>query len=213
MRKVFIFFAIILISSFLIKYYHLQSYITQENLNNIVKSYGIFAPLIFMGIYALATVFFMPGIPFALFSGAFFGPVLGVIYADFGATIGACLAFFLARYFLKDWVEDKIKGTGLENLYNEAEKKGWKIVAFTRLIPLFPFNLLNYFFGITKVKFFDYFWATLIFMLPGCIGYVVFGSSIFDLLSGKISIKFIIGILLIFIMSIIPVIYKRRIKR
>ena len=153
--------------------------------------------------------FFLPGIPFAIIAGAFFGPFWGVIYADVGATIGASLSFLIARYFLKDWVEEKVKSTKFEKLYNDVEKNGWKVVAFTRLIPIFPYNMLNYFFGITKVRFIHYFFATLIFMIPGAVGYVIFGSSIFDLLKGKISGKFIFGILLIILISILPVIYKK----
>ncbi len=209
MKRAISFILLIVLIIFSIKFFHIQEYLTQENLHRFIDRFGIYAPIIFILIYSITPVFFLPGIPFALFAGAAFGPFWGVIYADLGATIGASLSFLIARYFLKDWVEEKVKDSSFEKLYNDVEKNGWKVVAFTRLIPLFPYNMLNYFFGITKVKFSHYFIATLIFMLPGCIGYVVFGSSIFDILKGKISIKFIIGVILTILISILPIIYKK----
>ncbi len=208
-KKILIFIVLIAIAIFSVKYFHIGNYFTREKIEQIISKSGIWAPIIFILIYSITPVLFLPGIPFAIITGAFFGPFWGVIYADIGATIGASLSFLIARYFLKDWVENKVKGTKFEKLYNDVEKNGWKVVAFTRLIPIFPYNMLNYFFGITKVKFIHYFFATLIFMIPGAVGYVVFGSSIFDLLKGKISGKFIIGISLIILISILPIIYKK----
>ncbi len=210
MKKVIIFVLIIFFVIFSIKFFHIQKYLTQKSLHEFIDRFGIYAPLIFILVYSISPIFFLPGLPFALFSGAAFGPFWGVIYADIGATIGAALSFLLARYFLREWIEQKIKNTKIEKLNNDIEKNGWKVVALTRLIPLFPYNTLNYFFGITKIKFSHYFLATLIFMLPGCIGYVVFGSSIFDLLKGKISIKLIVGLFIIILISIFSKIYKKK---
>ncbi len=208
-KKILIFIILIAIAIFSVKYFHIENYFTKEKIEQIISKSGIWAPVIFILIYSITPILFLPGIPFAIIAGAFFGPFWGVVYADIGATIGASLSFLIARYFLKEWVENKVKGTKFEKLYNDVEKNGWKVVAFTRLIPIFPYNMLNYFFGITKVRFIHYFFATLIFMIPGAVGYVVFGSSIFDLLKGKISGKFIIGISLIILISILPLIYKK----
>ena len=86
---------------------------------------------------------------------------------------------------------------------------GWKAVAFTRLIPLFPFNLLNYVFGLTKVKFRHYAIASFFCMLPACIAYIVFSSSLLDVLKGKITTSFLVGLSLIVAVSLIPVLHKR----
>jgi uncharacterized membrane protein YdjX (TVP38/TMEM64 family) len=94
-----------------------------------------------------------------------------------------------------------------------VETHGWKVVAFTRLIPLFPFNLLNYAFGLTKIGFWPYAVATFICMLPGCIAFIVFSSSLLDLIRGKISTMFIIGIALIGLVSLIPFFYRRYQKK
>jgi uncharacterized membrane protein YdjX (TVP38/TMEM64 family) len=90
-----------------------------------------------------------------------------------------------------------------------VERHGWKMVAFTRLIPAFPFNLLNYAFGLTKIKFSHYAITTFFCMLPACIAFIVFSSSLLDLIRGKVSPGLIIGIGLIVLVSLIPLFYKK----
>jgi len=161
MKRKFIFFTLFLILIIVfVKFFNLASYVNEDNLKNLVENSGFWAPLIFILLYSVTPVLFIPAIPFALAAGAIFGPLWGVIYANIGATIGASFAFLLARYFVREWAEDKIKGSKLEPLKAKIDNNGWKIVAFTRLIPIFPYNLLNYFFGITDVKFYQYFLAT-----------------------------------------------------
>jgi uncharacterized membrane protein YdjX (TVP38/TMEM64 family)/rhodanese-related sulfurtransferase len=115
-----------------------------------------------------------------LAGGALFGPVWGTIYNLTGATLGAVLAFLLARYLATDWVQSKIRkttGSRVERLMNGVEAEGWRFVAFTRLVPLFPFNLLNYALGLTRIPFGHYVLATGIFMLPGAIAYTYLGYA------------------------------------
>jgi uncharacterized membrane protein YdjX (TVP38/TMEM64 family)/rhodanese-related sulfurtransferase len=135
---------------------------------------GNAAPLLFMFIYIVGTVFFFPGAVLTLLGGALFGPVLGTVYNLTAATIGSILSFLVARYLASDWVEKKTGGK-LKQLINGVENEGWRFVAFTRLVPLFPFNLLNYGLGLTKIKFSHYSIATYIFMLPGAIAYTYLG--------------------------------------
>ncbi|MBI5593716.1 MAG: TVP38/TMEM64 family protein [Deltaproteobacteria bacterium] len=87
------------------------------------------------------------------------------------------------------------------------------IVAFTRLIPIFPFNLLNYAFGLTKIKFLHYAVTTFICMLPACIAFIVFSSSLLDVIRGRFSIEFVIGLVLIVLISIVPVLVQKRRKK
>lgn len=135
---------------------------------------GNAAPVLFMFVYILGTVFFLPGAVLTLLGGALFGPVLGTVYNLTAATIGAMLSFLVARYLASSWVEMKTGGK-LKQLMNGVENEGWRFVAFTRLVPLFPFNLLNYALGLTKIKFSHYSVATFIFMLPGAIAYTYLG--------------------------------------
>ena len=139
-----------------------------------IEEAGSAAPLLFMLVYIVATVFFIPGAVLTLLGGALFGPVFGTFYNLTAATIGSILSFLVARYLASDWVEKKTGGK-LKRLINGVENEGWRFVAFTRLVPLFPFNLLNYGLGITKIKLSHYSIATYIFMLPGAIAYTYLG--------------------------------------
>lgn len=139
-----------------------------------VEGAGLAGPLLFMAIYALATVLFMPGSVMTLAGGALFGPLLGTFYNLTGATIGAALAFLIARYLASDWVERKTGGR-LKRLKEGVEKEGWQFVAFVRLVPLFPFNLLNYALGLTRIRFWHYVIASYLFMLPGALAYTYLG--------------------------------------
>jgi len=143
-------------------------------IQNWIEEAGSAAPLLFMFVYIVGTVFFFPGAVLTLLGGALFGPVLGTVYNLTAATIGAMLSFLVARYLASDWVEKKTGGK-LKQLMDGVEKEGWRFVAFTRLVPLFPFNLLNYGLGLTKIKFSHYSIATYIFMLPGAIAYTYLG--------------------------------------
>lgn len=145
-----------------------------ETLSATLDSFGIWAPVVFIALFALATVAFLPGMVFALAGGVIFGPVLGSIYNLTGATIGAVLAFMAARYVASGWVRERT-GPRLDRIIRGVEDEGWRFVAFTRLVPLFPFNLLNYALGLTKVSFADY--ATASFgMIPGTLLYVYSGK-------------------------------------
>lgn len=135
---------------------------------------GFIAPLIFMLIYAIATVLFLPGSVLTLTGGALFGPVLGTFVNLTGATLGAGVSFLVARYLASDQVETKAGGR-LKRLKQGVEHEGWRFVAFTRLVPLFPFNLLNYALGLTRIRFAHYLLASYICMLPGAFAYTWLG--------------------------------------
>ncbi|VAX11688.1 DedA family protein, putative [hydrothermal vent metagenome] len=137
---------------------------------------GTAAPLLFMLIYIIGTVFFLPGSVLTLLGGALFGPWWGTFYNLTGATIGAMLSFLAARYLASDWVANKTGGR-MKQLINGVENEGWRFVAFTRLVPLFPFNLLNYALGLTKIPFSQYSIATYICMLPGAMAYTYLGYA------------------------------------
>ena len=141
-----------------------------------VNDAGSAGPIVFMLIYIIGTVFFLPGSVLTLAGGALFGPVLGTFYNLTAATLGAMISFIAARYLAHDWVEKKTGGR-LKALKQGVEGEGWKFVAFVRLVPLFPFNLLNYALGLTKIKFSHYSIATYVCMLPGAIAYTYLGYA------------------------------------
>ena len=184
-------------------------YLQQDKLQELIASYGVLAPAIYILIYSLAPVLFLPGLPITIVGGIVFGPVWGVVYTIIGSTIGASLAFLVARYGARDWIAAKLTGPKWEKLDNEVAQHGWKVVAFTRLIPVFPFNLLNYAFGLTRVSFVHYVVTSFVCMLPACIAFIVFSSSLLGLITGKVSPTALLGIVLIVLVSLIPVVYRR----
>ena len=141
-----------------------------------IEDAGAAGPLLFILIYAAGTVVFLPGSVMTLAGGALFGPVLGALYNLIGATIGATLAFLLARYLASDWVERKTGGR-LKQLKQGVENEGWRFVAFVRLVPLFPYNLLNYALGLTRLRLTHYIIASFVFMLPGALAYTYLGYA------------------------------------
>ncbi|MBW4513406.1 MAG: TVP38/TMEM64 family protein [Scytonematopsis contorta HA4267-MV1] len=141
-----------------------------------VKRLGTLAPIIFIIIYNLATIFLIPGSILTLGGGFLFGVFWGSVYVFIAATIGATLAFIIGRYLTRDWVYKQIeKRPKFKAIDQAVAKEGWKIVFLTRLSPIFPFNLLNYAFGITQVSLRDYILGS-VGMIPGTIMYVYIGS-------------------------------------
>jgi uncharacterized membrane protein YdjX (TVP38/TMEM64 family)/rhodanese-related sulfurtransferase len=148
-----------------------------------VEGAGAAGPLLFMAVYALATVLFLPGSVITLAGGVLFGPVWGTVYNLTGATVGAALAFLIARYLAAGWVTQRTGGR-MKQLVDGVEQEGWRFVAFVRLVPLFPFNLLNYALGLTRIRFWHYVLASYLFMLPGAIAYTWLGYAGREALAG-----------------------------
>ncbi|AFZ15123.1 SNARE associated Golgi protein-like protein [Crinalium epipsammum PCC 9333] len=141
-----------------------------------IDSLGAIGAIAFIAIYIIATVAFFPGSILTLGAGVVFGVVLGSLYVFIGAIIGAIAAFLVGRYLARNWVAKKIAANQKFQAIDRAvTKEGLKIVLLTRLSPIFPFNLLNYAFGITGVSIKDYVIGSL-GMIPGTIMYVYLGS-------------------------------------
>lgn len=142
-----------------------------------VESLGVWGPVVFILGYAVAAVAFVPGSLLTLAAGAVFGLVKGTVYTLIGATLGASAAFLVARYGARKAIERRIAGNAKFAAVDRAVgREGFKIVALLRLSPLFPFNLLNYALGLTKVSFLSYLAAS-IAMLPGTLLYVYYGKA------------------------------------
>ena len=141
-----------------------------------VEGVGVLGPVIFVAGYAAAVVAFVPASLLTLAAGAIFGLTEGTAFVFVAATLGACLAFLVARYLARGWVESRIEGnTKFAAIDREIATQGRKIVFLLRLSPAFPFTLLNYALGLTQVRFADYLFACL-GMLPGTFLYVYLGA-------------------------------------
>jgi uncharacterized membrane protein YdjX (TVP38/TMEM64 family) len=143
-----------------------------------VNGLGAWGPAVFIAGYAVATVAFIPGALLTLAAGVVFGVVRGTVYTFFGATLGASGAFLVSRYLARGAVERRLEGRPRFAAVDRAvARQGWKIVVLLRLSPVFPFNLLNYALGLTRIPFLEYFLAS-VAMLPGTLLYVYYGSAI-----------------------------------
>lgn len=156
--------------------YQFRGELNPELLQRRLDDLGMLAPFAFMAAYAVAAVAFLPGLVFTIAGGVLFGPVFGTIYSLTGATAGALLAFLVARYAASDLVATYTGGR-LKKLIVGVEREGWRFVAFTRLVPVFPFNLLNYALGLTRIGFMPYALATFICMAPGAFAYTWIGHA------------------------------------
>jgi uncharacterized membrane protein YdjX (TVP38/TMEM64 family) len=194
---------------FTVRYFHLQEYLEKERLRQFIAGYGVWGPLIYLTVWTLAPPLSLPGLPITLAGGLLFGPFWGVVYTIIGATLGAALAFLMARYLARDWVEAKLAGTKLMVLDEKVSQEGWKAVAFVRLIPIFPYFLVNFAFGLTRIPFWSFTAATFVFMLPLTIAFVYFSSNILDLFQGKVSKELLLGVVLVALVALMPVIYKK----
>ena len=151
-----------------------------------IQSFGTLGPAVFVGLYILGVVVGIPGSALTIAAGGLFGSWLGVILVSLASTIGASFSFLIARYFARDaitnWLSGKEKFKKLDVM---AVEHGAMIVVITRLIPIFPFNLLNYGFGLTKIPFRIYvFWSWLC-MLPGTVLFVVGVDAVIQLIIQK----------------------------
>ncbi|WP_367267633.1 TVP38/TMEM64 family protein [Okeania sp. SIO2C9] len=161
------------------KYFNLP-----ELLKNIliwIETLGIWSPVAFIIIYNLATLLLIPGLVLTMGGGVIFGVLWGAIYVFFASTLGATIAFIIGRYISRDWVYQQLHQHPKFQVVDLAVvKEGFKIVFLTRLCPLFPFNLLNYAFGVMQVSLKDYILGSL-GMIPGTIMYVYIGSIAGDI--------------------------------
>ncbi|MDQ3386295.1 MAG: TVP38/TMEM64 family protein [Actinomycetota bacterium] len=160
----------------------LSEYVSLDGLNRLrdwILSFGLLAPIIFIFLYALATVAFLPGTPLSLLAGLVFGPVFGTLWIVIGATIGATLAFLIGRYAARDLVDGwTANNERIRKLDEGVERQGWRMLLITRLVPVFPFNLQNYAYGLTKIKLLTYVGLTSICIIPGAAVYAFAGGSL-----------------------------------
>jgi uncharacterized membrane protein YdjX (TVP38/TMEM64 family) len=141
-----------------------------------IDSLGAIGAIAFIGLYIIATIAFLPAFILTLGAGVLFGVGWGSIYVFVGATLGSIAAFLVGRYLVRDWVVQKIASNDKFSAIDRAVgKEGLKIVILTRLSPIFPFNLLNYAFGVTGVSLRDYIIGS-IGMMPGTLMFVYIGS-------------------------------------
>ena len=183
---------------------------TVAQIEHWVGRLGWWAPAIYLVLWLLVPVLCLPGSPLGLTAGALFGPVWGSLYTLVGATAGATLAFLVARYLAGEWVARRTSGRP-GRIMQGVEAEGWRFVAFVRLVPLFPFNLLNYALGLTRIPLPSYVVATFLGMLPGTVAYVYLGYAGREALAGAPGLvsKGLVALGLLVAVTLVPAMFKR----
>ena len=157
-----------------------------ERLDGMFQSLGAWAPAVFILIWVFACVLLLPGLPISLVGGLVFGAVWGSVWTTVGANMGAAAAFLIGRYAARGMVEGWIENNrALQKIDEGVKQQGWRMLMITRLVPLFPFNVQNYVYGLTNIPFRTYVLVSLPTMIPATIAYnFASGSAREVILSG-----------------------------
>jgi uncharacterized membrane protein YdjX (TVP38/TMEM64 family) len=187
-----------------------QGKISAQTVEAWVAGLGVWAPIGFVLLYGIATVALVPGGVFDLAGGALFGPVYGSLIDLAGATLGAALSFLVARYVAQEWVQVR-SGPRLQAVMRSVDADGWQFVAFVRLVPIFPYSVMNYLLGLTRIPFHHYMIATVIFMLPSTVVYTWIGHAGREAIAGDTDNLWygLIALGLLATMIFLPRLYKR----
>ena len=188
----------------------LDGAISVEGLVARVAGLGIWAPVGFVVLYGIATVVMIPGSIFDLAGGALFGPYLGSALNLAGGSLGAALAFLVGRYLARDWVEARA-GPRTQGIMRSVDADGWRFVAFVRLVPIFPYNVMNYLLGLTRIPFHHYVFATVVFMAPSTVVYTWIGVAGREAIAGDANnLRYaLLALGLLAVMLMLPRFYKR----
>ncbi len=189
--------------------------LTPAGIRDYIQNFGKLAAIVYIIAYILNTISVLPPIaPLSLAAGLAFGSLWGAIYLMIAAMIGTSATFFISRYFGRNMAEKLIKGK-FKALDEKLAENGFLTVLFFRIIPLIPYEVLNYAGGLSKIKFKDYFYATFLGLIPGIVIAAFFGGRLGEINSIKdiFTPKFIISVFLMLSIIALPVIYKFMKKR
>jgi len=169
----------------------------------------------FMAVYIIQTALSLPGAAIlSLAAGAIFGTIMGTVYAVVSASIGATLAFLVTRYLLRDFVLARF-GSRLEGMNRELEQRGFNYLLFLRLVPIFPFFLINLAAGLTRLPLRTFMIGTLLGIIPGGFVFVNAGASLATItsLSGILSLRVLGSFALLGLFALLPVLYNKLTRR
>ncbi len=213
-----ILFGIILaVGIWAVYYFDLASVFSLDNIPVLQEKFlslGHWAFLVYFVTYVLVCLFFLPGLPITILGGALFGPVWGTIYTVISASVGLSLSFLASRYAIRRIMLDKFGNSdAFKKIDAGVKNEGWRILMITRLVPIFPFSIQNYIYGLTDINFFLYWGLSTLFIIPGSAAYTM---SIGAVLAGDFSSKNLIylglGALCFVFVSLIPKLIQKKPK-
>lgn len=172
-----------------------------------VQNHYLQAVLIFMLLYLLTALFLPGAVALTIAGGMMFGMWPAIVFVNIGATAGAVLAFYTARFAAGDWIQERYKGQ-LDRFNREIDKHGHNYLLVLRILPVLPFFVVNYFAGITRISVKTFIWTTSLGMLPGSIIYSFIGKQlgIINKMSEIFSMEIILPLLLLSLLALLPVI-------
>lgn len=186
----------------------------RRKMEALIESFGIWGPLVYIVSYALVTITCISAVPMTLVGGLVFGAVFGVIYTAIGAGIGLSLSFLIARYVARGFIEEKFGDSDAFKKINEGVKNdGWFILATTRLIPIFPFGIQNYVYGLTPIGFLQYSVLSTIFILPGTSVYVILAGAVASGDTAKAAKMAVAASLIFFAITVVTKIIAKKSKK
>ncbi len=183
---------------------------TPAAIRDYIQGFGRFAVIVHIIAYTLNTISIVPPIAgLSLAAGLVFGKIWGAVYLMIGAMLGTSCTFFISRFFGRQIAERFLKGK-FKNLDNSLERRGFGTILFFRLIPIVPYEVLNYASGLSKIRFKDYFLATLVGLIPGVTISAFFGGTLGEVEGVKdiFSGKFLIAVVALLMIILVPVLYK-----
>ena len=191
-------------------------YLGVDNLNMLrdwINDFGTIAPVVFIAIYTVAVVAFLPATPLTLLAGLIFGAGWGTLWTWIGATLGSTLAFLVGRYAARGLVDSwKENNERVRKLDEGVEKHGWRMLLITRLVPVFPFSLQNYVYGLTKIGLGTYVLLTAVCIVPGAAVYTFAGGSLAAAQKNLTTTFLYLGIaaVLFVLVSFVPTLIRKR---
>ncbi len=176
-----------------------------------IQQYEGYIEFLFIVIYTILTVIGIPGTVLTIVGGSLFDLWHGTLISIISATLGAWASFVVARYLLQDYAQQKFGKSKLLTKFQTAVlDRPFGFVLTTRLIPISPFNLVNYLFGLTKVNWFDYTFATFIGVIPGSFAYTWIGVCGEEAMNGGDRFSFFLALSFLALLSIIPLVYRKK---
>jgi uncharacterized membrane protein YdjX (TVP38/TMEM64 family) len=182
-----------------------------DRINVWFDTLGWWAPVVFVLLWIVATVLFLPGLPITIAGGLVFGAVWGTVWTTVGANLGAVAAFLVGRYAARGMVEGLLdKNPRLRKIDEGFRRQGWRTLVVTRLVPIFPFNVQNYVYGLTDVPLRTYVLVNVPCMLPATIAYNFAAGSVRTGDFGKTLWYLAVAAVFFVLLSLIPGWVRRR---
>ncbi len=209
---------IAIVAALIVAAFLLRDYLNIDSLLLFLESIKAnpYAPFIFIAAYAVAVVFAVPGSALTILGGTIFGFWWGLVLVVLGSNIGCHLAYFVAKILGKDVITKYFKdGSFIKTATEKAQQNGFVFMMYARLIPLFPFNAINYLSGVLGIKYLSYAVATLIGMIPGTAVYVYLGHTAGNIQDNPLGIVVSIAVLVLFtvVMTVISKLQNKKAKQ